>query len=149
MAAPIFTVTDTTSSTINSISYSNVNAGATSANSPLLFWNNQGGSSVLSDATNVTITTKTFNGLDTGDTIVNGQEVVTDQMLYVQCTSQGDTTYTPVGGPTTAPIGNSTPGTIQGSVGGTYAFVNTFIAAPTTVTAGPASFIIRVNYLYT
>ena len=149
MSAPIFTVTDATSATLSSISYSNVNAGATSSNQPLLFWNNQGGSGTVSDATSVTITTKTFNGLDTGDTIANGQQVVTNTMLYVQCTSQGDSTYTPVGGPTTAPIGNSTPGTIQGNVGGTFAFVNTFIAAPSTVTAGPASFLIRVNYLYT
>ena len=146
--SPNFTVTDTTSATISSISYSNVNAGSTSVNNPLLFWNNQGGSTALSDATNVTITTKTYNGLDTGDTVANGQEVVSDTMLYIQCASQGDTSYTPVGGPTTAPIGDSAIGIIQGVVGGSYALVNTFISAPANVTAGPAQFLIRLSYLY-
>jgi len=148
MPSPLFTVTDASSATITSVSYNNVNAGSTGGIVPLLFWNNKGGTSIISDAVQVSVTTKTFNGLDTGDTVANGQEIVTNLIFNIECTSQGDTVYTAVGGPTTAPIGNAAPGTISGAVGGTYAFVNTKIVAPNTVTAGPAQFLIRLNYLY-
>jgi hypothetical protein len=150
MPSPLFTVTDASSATITSVSYNNVNAGSSGSVVPLLFWNNKGGSSAVSDAVQVNITTVTFNGLTTGDTVANGQEIVTDTMFTVECTSQGDTVYTPVGGATTAPIANTTgnPGTIQGTAGGTFAYVNTQIVATSNVTAGPAQFLIRLGYLY-
>jgi len=150
MSAPLFTVTDASSATINSISYQNVNAGSSGSVVPLLFWNNYNGSSVLPDAVQVSITAKTFSGLDSGDTVANGQEVVTDTMLNIKCTTQGDSGYTAVGGPTTAPIGDGTagPGTISGKVGGSYAYVDTYIAAPNGVSAGPAAFLVLLNYLY-
>lgn len=149
MPAPLFTVTDMSSATINSVSYSNVDAGSASSVVSLLFWNNKGGSNALSDAVQVTVTTKTFNGLDTGDTVTNGQEIVTNTMFQEQCTSQSDATYTAVGGPTTAPISDgSSAGTISGTVGGSAAIVNTKIVAINNVTAGPAQFLIRLNYLY-
>jgi len=148
MPAPLITLTDASSGTIVSLSYNNVDAGSNSGIQTILVWNNFGGSQVVSDAVQASITSKTFNGLDTGDTVTNGQEIVTYTMLNVQCTSQGDSGFTAVGGPTTAPIGNSTVGTIQGSVGGTAAVLNTKIVAVTNVTAGPAQFLLRFNYLY-
>lgn len=148
MPSPLITVTDAGSATISSLSYNNVDSGSNSGIITVLVWNNKGGSQVISDAVQATITTKTFNGQDTGDTVQNGQEIVTYTMLNTQCTSQGDVSYTPVGGPITAPIGNVTTGTIQGTVGGTAARVNTKIIAVSNVTAGPAQFLLRLNYLY-
>lgn len=148
MAAPLITLTNANSATLGTASYGNVDASSNSGIQQIYVWNNMNGSQTLSDAIQCTITTKTWNKLDTGDTVQNGQEVVTDLMFQVQCTSQGDTSYTAVGGPTTAPIGNASIGTIQGTVGGTAAIVNTQIVAPSTVTAGQAQFIIRVSYLY-
>ena len=153
MPAPLFTVTDASSATISSISYSNVNASSSGAVTPLLFWNNMGGTSAVSDAVQVSITTMTFSGYDgvtNIDTVANGQEVVTQTVLTVECTSQGDTAYTPVGGQTTWAIGDGSQGSgvISGYPGGTFAYVNTVIVAPSGITAGPAQFLIRLNYLY-
>ena len=154
MAVPIFTVTDASSATISVISYSNVNAGAIGSPVPLLFWNNKGGSSAVPDAVQVSITTMTSNGWATGDSVANGQEVVTDLILEVQCTSQAASgtipSYVPVGGATTAPIGDGSQGVgvISGYAGGTFAYVNTHINAPNGVSAGPAAFLLRLNYLY-
>ncbi len=151
---PVFTVTDASSSTISSISYQNVNAGTIGNVVPLLFWNNMGGTSVVPDAVQVTITTMTFTGQATGDTVANGQEVVTDKVLEVQCTSQDPTnpfpSFTPIGGTTTAPIGDGSEGvgTISGAIGGTFAYVNTHINAPSGISAGPAAFMIRCSFLY-
>ncbi|CAM6032153.1 unnamed protein product [Sphagnum compactum] len=136
-------ISDALNPTITTKTYNGLDSGDSVANGssgsvvPLLFWNNKGGSSAVSDAVQVSITTVTFNGLTTGDTVANGQEIVTDTMFTVECTSQGDTVYTPVGGATTAPIANTTgnPGTIQGNAGGTFAYVNTQIVATSNVTA--------------
>ena len=154
MAVPLFTVTDASTAVINSISYQNVNAGATGSVVPLYFWNNLGGTSVVPDAVQVSVTTMTVNGLITGDTVVNGQEVVSDEILQIQCISQDPAnpfpSFTPIGGDTTAPIGDGSQGigVVSGSIGGTAAIVNTQIAAPNGVTAGPANFLIRLSYLY-
>ena len=155
MPAPTFTVTDASSATINSISYSNVNASTSGAVTPLLFWNNKSGLSAVSDAVQVTITTMTFLGYDgvtNIDTIQNGQEVVSQNVLTVECTSNvpPDPVYTPIGGTTTWAIGDGSQGTgiISGYTGGTYAYVNTVIVAPPGITAGPAQFLVRLNYLY-
>jgi hypothetical protein len=149
MSAPLFTVTDATSAVLSSVSYSNVNAGSVGGAVPLLFWNNKGGTQVLSDAVQCQLTTKTFNGLDTGDTVANGQEIVTNLILQGKCISQGDSAFTAIGGSnSTMPIGNASVGTISGAIGGTYANVSTQIVAPGTVTAGTAQFLNRLLYLY-
>lgn len=148
MAAPLITITNSSSATMSVISYGNVDAASSSGVQQILVWNNMGGSQQLSDAISCTITTKTFNKLDTGDTAPNGQEVVTDLMFHVECVSQGDSGYTAVGGPTTAPIGNSSVGTIQGTIGGTCAVVNTQIVAPSNVSAGQSQYYTRVSFLY-
>jgi hypothetical protein len=150
MPAPVITFTDSTSSIISSLSFGNVDASSTSAVAEILVWNNKGGGSTLSNATSVTLTSKTYNGLDTGDTIPNGQQIVSSLLLGEQCVSQGDSGYTQVGGPTTAPIGSSAggTGTILGRAGGDAAFINLTMTAPSNVTAGPAAFLIRVSYVY-
>jgi hypothetical protein len=150
MAAPVITFTDSTSATLASLSFGNVDAGSTSAPVQVIIWNNKGGGSTLSDAVSVTLTTKTFNGLDTGDTVPNGQQVVTNLAVAEKCTSVLASSYTAIGGPTTAPIGSALGGngTIKGVIGGDAAYVSLTITAPSNVTAGPAQFLLRVNYLY-
>ena len=149
MPAPVFTLTNSASSTISSISYGNVNAGKDSSVTQLLFWNNFQGTQTLSDAVQCSLTIMTFNGLATGDTVTDGQEIVTNTMFQEQCVSQGDSGYTAIGGPTTAPISDgSSPGTIQGIIGGSAAVVNTQIVAINNVTAGPAQFKLRCSFLY-
>jgi hypothetical protein len=149
MPAPVFTVTNPSSATINSFSYGNVNAGSESSVNQLLFWNNFEGTQTLSDAVQCSLTTMTFNGLSTNDTVTNGQEIVTNTMFHEQCVSQGDADYTAIGGPTTAPISDgSSPGVIQGTIGGSAAVINTQVIAIINVTAGPAQFRIRISYLY-
>lgn len=132
------------------MNYGNCNAGSTTSVIPILVWNNQNGGQTVPDAVSCNITTVTFNGLISGDTIPNGQELVTNQYFQVQCLSQGDTGYTPVGGNTTHTISTSAGnlGDIPGTIGGGFAYVNTQIAAISTVTAGPVAFLIRCNYLY-
>lgn len=151
MSAPVITFTDSTSATLATLAFGNVDAGSTSSPISILIWNNKGGGSSVSNATSVTLTTKTFNGLDTGDTVPNGQQVVTNLAVAEECTSIGQGSYTNIGGETTAAIGSAagTSGTILGTSGGDAAFVNLTITAASNITAGPVQFLLRVNYLYT
>ena len=150
MPSPVFTLTNSASSVISSLSYGNIDAGSASAPTQVYFWNNFGGSTAISDAINVTLTTKTYNGLDSGDTVQNGQEVVTGLSFAEQCISQGDVGYTSIGGPTTAGIGSAAggEGTIQGVTGGDAAIVNLTLSAPANVTPGQVQFLMRLNYSY-
>jgi hypothetical protein len=152
MPAPSLTFTDTNNNYLSSLSFANVDAGGSSLPQTILVWNNKGGTGMVSTMTNVTITTVTINGLSTGggDTITNGQQVVDGLYVNVECPSQGDTSYTPVGGNINNPIGSSSGGQgyILGQIGGDYAQVNIKLVAPTTVTSGPVNFLIRVNYSY-
>lgn len=151
MSAPVITFTDSSSATLSSLSFGNVNAGTTSSPVSILIWNNKAGGSVVSNTTSTTITTVTFNGLNTGDTVQNGQEVVSYLVLAEQCTSQGDSGYTQVGGTTTAPIGSAAGGTgvIDGTVGGDAAYLNLESIVPNNITPGAVQFLIRTSYLYT
>jgi hypothetical protein len=150
MPSPNITFTNTASSFISTLSFGNVDASSTSAVNSILVWNNYAGTNTLSSATNLTITTLTYNQLSSGDTIANGQEVVNNRAVAIQCTSQGDTGYTAIGGSTTAPIGSAAGGvgTILGSIGGDFAVVNLTITAASNITAGPVQFLLRVNYVY-
>lgn len=87
MSAPVISFTDGSGSSLASLSFGNCNAGSTTAPVTIRVYNNNGGGTAVSDTSQTTITTKTFNGLDTGDTVANGQEVVTNKMLGVLCTS--------------------------------------------------------------
>lgn len=150
MPAPVITFTDSSSATLSSLSFGNVNAGTTSSVVPILIWNNKAGGSVISDTSSTTLTTVTFNGLNTGDTVQNGQEVVTYLVLDEQCTSIGGS-YTQVGGTTTAPIGSAAggSGTIKGVVGGDATYINLKLVVPSNITPGAVQFLIRTSYLYT
>lgn len=150
MARPVVTFTNTSSATITSLNFGNVDASGQSSVVPIMVWNNKSGGSTLSNMTSVTITTKTFNGLNTGDTIPNGQGVVTGLYMTEECISQGDSSYTAIGGTTTAPIGSAAggTGTINGTIGGDAAVVNLILTAPSNVVAGAVNFLLRVTYLY-
>jgi hypothetical protein len=150
MPSPVLTFTDTTSAALTQIQLGNVNASSTSAPFTFLVWNNKGGTQTLSSATTTTITALTYNGLSTGDTIPNGQEVVSNLAVGIQCTSQGDTGYTQIGGSTSAPIGSASggTGTILGTIGGDNAVVNLTVTAASNIVAGPVQFLIRCSYVY-
>ena len=151
MSAPNFSYTDATSATLASLSFGSVAAGSTSAATTFLIWNNKGGGSAVSDATSCQLTTMTWTGLTTGDTVQNGQEVVSYTTMKIQCISQGDSGYTAIGGTTTAPVGSALGGvgTIKGLSNGDYAVVQATQSPPTNVTAGTAQFLIRIQYVYT
>lgn len=87
MSAPVISFTDGSGSSLASLSFGNCNAGSTTAPVTIRVYNNNGGGTAVSDTAQTTITTKTFNGLDTGDTNANGQQVVSSLMLGVLCTS--------------------------------------------------------------
>lgn len=150
MAAPVITLTNSASAVITSINYGNIDAGSVSAPQNILIWNNYNGANALSDAQNVTLTTKTYNGQNSNDTIPNGQEVVTNLSFALKCNSQGDVNYTNIGGLTTAPIGSTLGGVgiIKGVVNGDAASCFLTLQAPTNVTAGAVQFLMRINYLY-
>lgn len=151
MAAPVLTFTDASSATLASFSFGSADAGSTTSAKVLYVWNNKGGGTLVSDTAQTTFTTKTFTGLDTGDTVPNGQEVVTNSILGVQCTSQGDVGYTQVSGSTTtAPIGSAAGGVgiIKGNVNGDASILNLRLTVPPTVTPGAAQWLGRVAYLY-
>jgi hypothetical protein len=151
-SAPVITFTDSTSASLASLAFGNVDAGATTSALTVLVWNNKAGGTIVSDTSQTTFTTKTFNGLDTGDTTPNGQALVTGQYLGIQCTSQGDSGFTQVGSSSnTAPIGSAAGGTgvIKGNVGGDAAYLSVRLVVPSGVAAGATQWLGRVSYLYT
>jgi len=115
-----------------------------------MIFNNKNGGTTVSDATQCQITTKTWTGLDSGDTVPNGQEVVSYETLQVKCTSQGDSGYTPVGGEITHAVGSAAggTGTIKGFIGGDAAIVLMTQNPPLNITAGTAQYLIRILYVY-
>lgn len=156
MAAPQVTWTNSAGTTQNSWAIGTVDIGTTSADTTFLVWNNKGGAGVVSDMTNVTITTKDSNGGDTGT------ELVTNKWIEVKCVSMSESTFTPIGGQTTKAIKASgasvAAGTISGATNdGTYNNAkNNFseivlhAKVPTVVnTSGSINFFVRVAYQYT
>lgn len=151
MSAPVISFTDGSGSNLASLSFGNCDAGSTTASVNIRVYNNNGGGTAVSDTAQTTITTKTFNGNDTGDSPANGQEVVTNTMLGVQCTSLSDASFTQVGGSaSTHAIGSAAGGSgvIKGTVGGDYAALTLRLVVPANVTAGAAQWLGRVSYLY-
>lgn len=148
MSAPIITLTDGTDTNLPVLTFGVVDAGSQTSGILIRIWNNFANANGVSQAQNPQITTKTFNGLDGGDSIANGNEVVQNQMIAVRCNSQGDTAYTNIGGANTAPIAdapNQNPHIIASS-----SFAECLVRAnvPPASTPGNINFLIRVTYQY-
>ena len=107
MSLPQFSLTDSNNVPITELSFGIIDAGNQSAGIPIRIWNNYAGAVGVSDALNVVLTTKTYNDLDSGDSVQNGNEIVVNQMVQGQCTSAGQTNYTAIGGPKTLSIADS------------------------------------------
>lgn len=106
MASKIISIRDSDDSEeITSINWGIIDKGSSSSELTIRIWNNYGGASNTDDATSCVLAVKTYLNLNTGDTVANGQEVVTEKFVSAKCTSRGDTTFTPIGGTTTLPIG--------------------------------------------
>lgn len=75
-----------------------VSAGSTSAPAQINIWNNKEGASDVSKMENVRITTVTTNGLNEGDTIANGKEIVENQILAVKSLTLEESVFTNIGG---------------------------------------------------
>jgi hypothetical protein len=91
---------------INPDNFGAIQAGAGSANKEIHIINNKGGSSNVSKAENVRITTVTLNLLESGDTIPNGKEIVEMKMIGFRSLTNGDSEFTSVGGVITKELGD-------------------------------------------
>lgn len=153
MAAPVITLTDNSNTNLPVLSFGVVDAGNKTGGIPVRVWNNYANAVGIADALNTTITTKTFNGLDSGDSIPNGEQIVVNQMIAVQCESAGQTAYTAMGGPNTVSISDSAP--LSGNQAPPPTIHNNQYAAcllqanvPASAAAGNINFLIRVAYQY-
>lgn len=101
MATPIFQVYESGGTTVaTSHSFGQVKAGNDSAEYTVEVWNNKGGSSVVADVIEATVTTTDASGGNTGD-VVTGK--------YMNLNVNGETsgnklTWTAIGGTAKAPI---------------------------------------------
>lgn len=101
MATPIFQVYESGGTTVaTSHSFGQVKAGNESADYTVEVWNNKGGSSVVADVIEATVTTTDASGGNTGD-VVTGK--------YMNLNVNGETsgnklTWTAIGGTAKAPI---------------------------------------------
>lgn len=131
-----------------------VDAGSVTTDTTFLIFNNKGGSTAVSDMTNVTVTTKDSAGGNTGEFIAN-------KWVEVKCPAMGDVTFTPVGGTTTKAIkakgASVASGVIKGSVNdGTsanaqdnYAEIIVHVNVPALATAGVVNGLFRCSYQHT
>lgn len=138
---------------VSSWAIGTVDAGTVSTASTFMIWNNRAGTSVLSDMTSCTISTKDASGGNTG-------ELVTSKWIEVKVETLSETTFSAIGGTVTKAIraGGSAPaGTISGAIndgtiaGGASNFAKVTLQAnvPAIATAGNVDFLTRVSYLYT
>lgn len=148
MANPIITITDSTSATLSALSFGIVDIDAVSDEETIWIWNNKGGIATVSDAISATVTTKTYNGLNVGDTIPNGQEVITNRMLEACVTSLGESDFTAIGGSTVHFIGDAVTGVLYGDIGGSKSVVKLRLNVPASTTPGEVGFYLRINYLF-
>jgi len=130
-----------------------IDAGTVSPDTTFLIWNNRGGSTAVSDATNCTITTKDIAGGNTGDLVVG-------KWIEVRVDTMGEANFTPIGGTSTKAVkaGGSAPaGTISGEINdGTkvnalnnYAQVTLHANVDPLAVAGNIDFLVRLSYQYT
>lgn len=125
MTAPIikwFESNDTTElNEDNPDDFGIVQTGDESETKEIHIWNNKDGTEDVSTAENVRITTVTYTGLESGDTVANGKEVVERKMVKVREISE--TIFTAIGGAVTKSLPNirgdllSTPGKPTGTAG--------------------------------
>lgn len=151
MSAPIISFTDSASAYVTQFSFGIVGAGTVS-NPPLsgIVWNNFQGITSVSDAISATMTALTLSGLITGDTISDGQQIVTDLMTEIKVDSLSETVFTPIGGQVSHVIGSAAggPGVLLGSVNGDGAAFELVLNVPSNATPTTANWLLRINYIY-
>jgi len=151
--APVITLTDINNLTISNLNFGVVDAGNQTGGIPVRIWNNFANAAGISDAINPTITTMTFNGWDSGDTVANGNEIVVNQFIQVQNSSSGQTTYFAIGGANVQSISDSPPQagntppppTIHAN---NYAACLIRAVIPASASAGNISLLVRIAYQY-
>lgn len=130
-----------------------VDAGTISPATTFIIWNNRAGTSLVSDMTSCTISTKDASGGNTG-------ELVTSKWIEVKVETLSETTFSAIGGTVTKAIkagGTAPAGTISGAIndgtvaGAANSFAKVTLQAnvPAIATAGNVDFLTRVSYLYT
>lgn len=117
-----------------------VTAGAVSADNEIHIWNDKGGGAGSATATNVQITTLTATGLSSGDTIANGNEVVTGLWVEIESITNGDSVFTSVGGSTTK--------TLADIASNADHVIKEHVTVPTNATAGAITYLLRLLYNY-
>jgi len=126
MAAPVVSFYDENDVELNDANPNNlgiINAGTASAEKTIKIVNNKEGTEPVSEMENVTITTVTKNGLNSGDGVTNGQEAVEGKWMNIKSITDKDSSYTPVGGVTVKSISSirgdllDAPGAAAGTPG--------------------------------
>jgi hypothetical protein len=152
-SAPVLTLTDPNNTVLPTLNFGVVDAGNTTGGIRIRIFNNLANAAGIADAINPTITTKTYNGEDSGDSVANGNEVVINQMIQVQCTSAGETSYYTIGGANIHSISDSPPQ--SGNVpppptihSNNYAECLVRAQVPPAATAANVSFLIRCAFQY-
>lgn len=131
-----------------------VDAGTVSPPTTFLIWNNRGGTTVVSDMFNCTITTKDSAGGNTGELVLN-------KWIEVKVDTMQEANFTAIGGIATKAIkagGNATASYIHGDINDgniattatqrNFAQVTLHANIPPTATAGNVDFLTRVAYQY-
>lgn len=154
MPAPIIAWYDQTNTTqLTSLDFGVVDAGAVSNPIRVLIWNNRGGTTAVSDATNCVVTTKDTQGGNTGD-------VVQERWVEAQDNKETSPSFVAIGGTTTRPVAANpqvNPQVISGAAndGTTTNSPNNFAdvsfqwRVPATATAGQRQWLTRLSYNYT
>jgi hypothetical protein len=91
--------------------YGTVFTGDASSPVEIHIFNDKGGSAGSNPAYNVNVKIVSATGLDAGDTIVNGQEVVTGSWIGIKSITNSETTFIPVGNGTLKSLGTLNPNT--------------------------------------
>lgn len=151
MAAPVITFTDDHENVITSLDFGTVDAGTISSETEIHIYNNRLGTINIADAINCSITSKTYGGLDSGDTIQYGQEILDYQIIEVKNTSleNPDTVFGKIGGSQVFSIGANVRGTIPSSpVGSNFAILKLRANVPSYSTAVSATFLLKIQYQF-
>lgn len=151
---PVFIMTDEQNRVISDLNFGVVDAGSQTTGIPIRIWNNLNGANNISDALNVTITTKTANGYDgSPDTPANGSELVENKYIQIQNTTGGSTTYLAIGGAYGQIISDSPPQSGNSAPppaihSGQFAAMLIRPVIPTNATAINGTFLLRIAYQY-
>ena len=152
-SSPVLVLTDSNNTVLSNLNFGVVDAGNQTGGVRVRVYNNLANAKGISDALNPSITTKTYNGLDSGDSVANGNEIVINQMVQVQCLSSGQTSYYSIGGPNVQYVsdtppqpGNAAPSPVIHA--GNYADCLLRAQVPSSATAGNISFLLRISFNY-